>query len=64
MIVLAVLVFLGILFYAKNVTKPAVKQDTIVTMSDLDSVESDLDQQDVDGIGNEMPQTEVDAASF
>lgn len=64
MIVLAVLVFLGIVLYAKNMYQPVANQESIVTVKDLDEAETELNLQDVDGIGNEMPQTEIDAASF
>ncbi len=62
MIILLVLVVLGILAYAKKTMVPA--PSTITNVSELDKASSDLDQVDVDGMGNEINQIDADASTF
>lgn len=62
-IIILVLLLLAIVAYVKKTSTPPIS-DRITTLAELEAASTQLDQVDVDGLGNEMNQLETDASTF
>jgi outer membrane murein-binding lipoprotein Lpp len=63
MVILLVVLVIGGVLLLKQTMMP--KQEGVITnVTELDAASSELDSADVDGMGNEMPALQNDAAAF
>ncbi len=63
-IVILLIVVTGVILYAGNMKKQTRVSDVIQTREDLDTAAKELDAVDVDGLGNELPQMDIDSSKF
>lgn len=63
-LILIVIVIGGMLLIKKTMPPNPDQSEKIMSVSDLDKAADELDTVDIDGLGNELPQTSADAATF